>query len=69
MTLEKYLTALNELVQNDPELLKCIVVYAKDDEGNAFNPVEYEPTIGYYHEDGTFETGTGGDDPNALCIN
>ena len=52
------------------------VVYAIDEEGNAFHPIVYAPTLGYwdkkYNEFYTLNEETKLDDcksPNAVCIN
>lgn len=71
MKASEYIKRLEILVKEHGDL---DLVYAKDDEGNAFLPVNYFPGPGHYiakendfhdidyDEDGTFEI-------NALCIN
>lgn len=46
MTLEIFLNTLNQLVKENPEYLKLTVITAKDDEGNGYNEVVYEPAVG-----------------------
>ena len=44
---------LNNLAKRYPNLE---VIYASDDEGNGYNYVSYEPSIGYFDkEDGEYE--------------
>lgn len=67
MKLSRYIEQLNELVEENPEMLEFDVVYAGDNEGNAYDKVYYEPTVGYY-EDREFHQGDDYD-YNAVCIN
>jgi len=80
MTLKEYLDHLNKMVKKHPEYLNLEVVYAEDDEGNAYYPVDYKPVAGvYYPEDNYFETCKYDEDYNeieldekdinAICIN
>ena len=75
MTLENYVRGLTEFIKNNPQLKDCIVIYAKDEEGNCFEEVFYTPTKGYY-EDREFiekqvfaDLGMEEEDINAVCIN
>ena len=43
------------------------VIYSVDDEGNAFEPVHYEPSVGIY-DNHDFDV-EGDKQPNAFCIN
>ena len=45
MTLKEYLKGLNQLVQDHPEALDFPVIYASDDEGNAFHQVFCNGTL------------------------
>lgn len=76
MKLKEYLNNLNKLVKNNPELLDYTVVYSKDDEGNGFNEIYYDATIGKFDEDEFLELGYDMEeyiieekDCNAICIN
>lgn len=66
MKLKEYVNNLQKLLDRYGEL---DVVYSKDDEGNAFNLVHYEPTLGLY-EDREFQTEEIDEkNYNAICIN
>ena len=66
MKLKKYIKILNELVEKNPELLEAKVIYSIDDEGNAYNHVNFGPSTGHY-DDGDFDQES--EDINAICIN
>lgn len=52
------LNTLNTLVKENPELLELSVVYSRDDEGNGFQEVHYNPSVGVYlEEDREFYSG------------
>jgi len=66
MKLKEYLEKLNKMVEETPMLLTLDVITSKDDEGNGYNQVHYEPTAGWF-EDGDFDnTDT---EINAVCVN
>lgn len=67
MKLEKYYKALTELIEKRPETLQMEVVHASDDEGNAFQPVYFHPSVGNYDKE-NLEFNTQGVS-NAVCIN
>ena len=46
MTLKEYAQKINELAEKHPDAL---VVYAIDDEGNAFHPVRTVGALGFYN--------------------
>lgn len=48
MKLKEWLDKLNKLVESDPGILEVEVIYAKDEEGNSFEVVQYTPSIGFY---------------------
>lgn len=51
MKFKEYLENLNKLAQENPETLEMTVIYAKDDEGNGFQEINYEPSLGNFdHE-------------------
>lgn len=51
MKFKEYLENLNKLAEENPETLDMTVVYAKDDEGNGFQEINYAPSIGNFdHE-------------------
>lgn len=75
MTLREYIENLNEFVKNNPETLEMQVITSKDDEGNGYNLVYYEPSKGIF-EDGDFTSFDQYDDrerdedeTNAVCVN
>ena len=53
MNLREYIENLNNLAKGNPEALDYEVISSKDDEGNGFNVVHYEPSIGGFN-DGEF---------------
>jgi len=79
MKLKEFLENLNTLVEKNPEALELIIVTSSDDEGNDFNEVYYEPSIGHYQKEaskGSFvslkefqEWGLTESDVNSVCIN
>lgn len=66
MTLKEYTENLLRLIDNNPEATSYQVITSSDDEGNCFNPVIFEPNIGYY-EDNEFNNDS--DNNNAVCVN
>lgn len=66
MKLEHFLENIRKIVDENPEALECDVVYSKDNEGNGFEYVHFEPALGNY--DGA-EFNQGDPDSNAICIN
>jgi hypothetical protein len=75
MKLKDYIQKLNTLIVSHPDALEYEVVTSKDDEGNAFNPVLYDPSIGVYIDrdfiasDTLGDCGMNIDDINAVCLN
>lgn len=75
MKLKEYAELINKIANHYPNLE---VIYAKDDEGNDFQEVVYEPSIGYFEEGEYTEFDSIEDDEqqflnikncNAICIN
>jgi len=63
MKLKDYIQKLQKIAETHPDLP---VVYSRDDEGNVFQEVNYEPSVGHFKDhDFTTETNM----PNAVCIN
>lgn len=74
MKFKNYLASLNKMAELHPETLEFEVVYSSDEEGNTFNRVVYEPTIGVFNGpyNGEFYSGDDIDEdmkPNAVCLN
>lgn len=80
MKLKDFLENINQMIQENPDLLEFEVVYAKDDEGNEFDNITYEPSLGYFdvadwnfiHKDNFEEMQDDGWDDlevNSICIN
>ncbi|MCK4821936.1 hypothetical protein KA005_39595 [bacterium] len=68
MLLKDFLNSVIEMAELDPTILELQLVTSVDDEGNGFNPVHYEPTLGYYNaEDREFNQED--PHPNAICLN
>ena len=73
MKLSKYIKHLQKIVKDNPEAINYEVIYAIDEEGNGFQPVEILPCIGFF-EAGEFWTE--GDEEltpnfmeNSVCVN
>ena len=63
MKLKDYIQKLQEIADNNPNLT---VVYAADDEGNAFKEVYFDPSYGHF--DGK-DFANNGKKINAVCVN
>lgn len=68
MKFKEYMDHLSEIVLANPEVLAMDVIYCKDDEGNGYQLVAYNPSLGK-DEDMEFEITEGRKDYNAICIN
>ena len=72
MKLKEYVEKLNKLTELHPEALEYDVITSADDEGNHFNSVHYEPSVGFYEYD-DFQSLESDDfedeEPNAVCLN
>jgi hypothetical protein len=68
MTFKEYLDKLNKFAKDKPETLDFTVISAIDDEGNGYNPVFFDPTLGRF-EDGEFDTELNDEDFDSICIN
>ena len=67
MKLKEFADNINKLLKDRPETAEFDVVSSKDDEGNGYNLVYYEPSVGNYDtEDREFQSEI---KPNAVCIN
>ena len=67
MKFKQYVENLNKLLAERPETAEFDVVTSKDDEGNGYNLVNYEPSVGNYDEnDREFEEEK---ELNAVCVN
>lgn len=64
MTIKEYAKVIARLAKKYPD---AKVIYSVDDEGNAFNEVEYSPTPGRFARTGEF--GSHVEPVNAICIN
>ena len=62
MKLKEYAKAIAELAAEKPNAL---VVFASDEEGNSFSPVEMGPTLGHWDGEEFSDDGT----KNAVCVN
>jgi len=70
MKLSEYITHLQALVKQNPEVRNYSVVYSSDSEGNSYEEVYYHPTVGCF-ESGEFEIVSRADfyRANSVCIN
>ena len=69
MKLRDFLNDLNRIANINPEALDLDVIYAMDDEGNGFNLVFCNPTIGEYDGEYCGEFNGESEINNAICIN
>lgn len=74
MTLQQYINGLLELVKENPSTADMKVIYAIDDEGNAFHAVGNEPSLGYFENNEFSQPDCENEDDddfefNAVCIN
>jgi hypothetical protein len=67
MTLQQYQTKLTTILKQHPDAANLQVIAASDDEGNQFNPVIYDPALGYHDDNGGFDASCR--NPNAVCVN
>ncbi len=51
MNFKDYVENLTTLLKDNPELGDLLVITAKDDEGNGFNEVWSEPTLGEFNSE------------------
>lgn len=65
MKLQEYVDNLIKLIKDRPETAEFDVVTSRDDEGNGFTLVHYEPSVGHF-EEGEFEEEK---ELNAVCVN
>lgn len=67
MKLKQFIENLNKLLQERPETAEFDVVTSKDDEGNGYNLVYYDPSVGHYdfEEKEFYEE----KELNAVCVN
>lgn len=67
MKLKDFVKNLNELIAARPETAEFDVVTSKDDEGNGFNLVYFNPQVGHYDsEEREFKEEI---IANAVCVN
>lgn len=50
MTLKEYVDNFVKLIEENPDLADAQVIYAADDEGNTYHPLECSAMIGYVDE-------------------
>lgn len=68
MKLKEFLKTINQLIAENPEYLELEVITAKDDEGNGYNKVSYEPSVGQLNEYGELDMNPSLV-PTVICIN
>jgi len=84
MTLQEYINKLQNYLKENPQYKDCMVIYSKDDEGNAYYEVgDWGPSEGYiadlddycfvplfkHHEEDWEENELTDKDINVVCIN
>lgn len=47
MTLKEYYATLIKMIEEDPSILDCEIIYARDDEGNSYHSVNWHPSVMY----------------------
>lgn len=68
MTLNEYITQLQDLVKQEPKLGKLSCIYFSDDESNNWQYLQNSPCTALI-EDGGVTTSVNDDSANAICIN
>jgi hypothetical protein len=66
MKLKKYFKNLKKFVKEHPEALEFTVVTSEDDEGNAFNDIQFKPSLGIYN---CPDFRSQDENANAVCVN
>lgn len=67
MQLKDFIKNLNQIIIDKPDASYFEVVTSSDDEGNEFNAIHFEPSVGFFdEEDREF---TEGSKANAVCVN
>jgi len=73
MLLKEYLAKIDNLVKEYPDALEYEVIYSVDDDGNEYNTVNFDPSVGVYdvikRDFYTVELNKKGDYIQAICIN
>lgn len=70
MTLEEFLKNINDLIEENPAILKAKVVTYKDYECKGCIEIIYYPETGFYDEkESDFTSDEDGKTINAICIN
>lgn len=71
MKLKEFLKNIEEMVKQDKSLLELDVIYSKDDEGNGFQEVGMEPSLGNFDGEDFYQNANEESDfeINAICIN
>lgn len=54
MTFGDYVKICQQFLKENPQSADAIAVYAKDDEGNGYDPVYYTPSLGFMDENRDF---------------
>lgn len=54
MIYKDYVNKLNELLENNPDIADMPVIASKDDEGNGYNEIYFDPSIVYYDGDSIY---------------
>jgi len=68
MKLKKYIKTLKRFIKEHPEAKNYRVIASKDDEGNGYTYVHYDPSVGYFDREAQeFETKHHKHD--CVCIN
>jgi len=77
MKLNEYMTKLQEFIMEHPKAMDMDVITSIDDEGNGYNLVYGNPTLGIFRNVDEFishpldlkDEGSTEDDFNAVCLN
>jgi len=66
ITFKRFVKNLNVFLEKYPETANHQVIFAADNEGNAFYPIVYAPSRGHYEH---LDFDTDAETSNAVCIN
>jgi hypothetical protein len=71
-TLGEFIKGLQRIVENNPKAADLIVLTAIDDEGNGYNTVHFDPSVGTYEDQewqDCEEMPDDNDEATHICVN
>jgi len=68
VTLREFVDSLEDLMERNPKMAEVEAITARDEEGNGYDPIYFNPTAGHYDRS-TKDFDDESDDVNAVCVN